>query len=395
MRLNVQQPNLAKALSVVGRAVSSRSTLPVLGNVLLEARDDQLRVAATNLEVGVSCWIPAKVEDEGAITIPARLLTDFVGNLPPEPVKLELNNRTLTLHLMCRKFEANMKGIDAADFPIMPSIDEEQLQSAIAFNTADLRKMIDQVAFAASSDESRPTLTGIEVGFYENQFNMAATDGYRLSIRRGMHDRTLSKPVVVIVPAKSLNEFARIAADANDEPTHMVITPERNQLLIRIHGKADAPGGGFYTAELASQLIDAKFPDYRAIIPKNHLTRTVIDTGPLLKAARVAFLFARDNANIIRLQFNPPDKKHPVGSVGVSSTSTEAGDTVNDIDAAIEGEPLEIAVNARYMIDYLSNTDAPQVIITTSQPTRPLEFVPLGCDPEDSRHVVMPMHPPR
>ena len=186
VRVSVMQENLAKGLSIVGRAVSSRSTLPVLGNILLEAKDNQLRLAATNLEIGVNCWIGAKVEDEGAITVPARLLTEFVGSLPPERIDMELSVRTQTLHLRCARFDANMKGIDAADFPIVPTMegvngDGEGVN--IELQPAGLRRMIDQVIFAASTDESRPTLDGVEVNFKDNRISMAATDGYRLSLR--------------------------------------------------------------------------------------------------------------------------------------------------------------------------------------------------------------------
>lgn len=172
VRVSCLQENLAKGLSIVGRAVSSRSTLPVLGNILLEAKDNELRLAATNLEIGVNCWIGAKVEDEGSITVPARLLTDFVNNLPPERVDLELAVRTQTLHVRCARYDANMKGIDAADFPIIPTAgasDDDQESALegtrIELETVGLRKMIDQVTFAASSDESRPILTGVEVSF--------------------------------------------------------------------------------------------------------------------------------------------------------------------------------------------------------------------------------------
>ena len=219
MRVSCLQENLAKGLSIVGRAVSSRSTLPVLGNILLEARDNQLRLAATNLEIGVNCWIGAKVESEGAITVPARLLTEFVGSLPPERIDLELSIRTQTLHLRCAKFDANMKGIDAADFPIIPTIGTgaevesatEALEGArIELETSGLRKMVDQVIFAASTDESRPTLTGVEVNFRDSRITMAATDGYRLSLRSAIVSGTFpSEPMTVIVPAKSLGELAR------------------------------------------------------------------------------------------------------------------------------------------------------------------------------------------
>lgn len=404
MRVSCLQENLAKGLSIVGRAISSRSTLPVLGNILLEARDNQLRLAATNLEIGVNCWIGAKVEDEGAITVPARLLIDFVGNLPPDRVDMELAVRTQTLHLRCARFEANMKGIDAADFPIIPTIGSEETGSAVVaegavmeLEASGLRKMVDQVIFAASNDESRPTLTGVEVSFKDGRITMAATDGYRLSLRSAAVNGSLPpEALTVIVPARSLGEFARISADAEENrPVQVIITQARNQILFQIWGKnLEGKAGSFHRVELASQLIDARFPDYRAIIPKSHTTRTVVDTAALLKAVRVAFLFARDNANIIRVRIDPANGSGH-GALSLTANSAEMGDSVNEIDAMVEGQDLEIAFNAKYLIDVLSQIDQPQVVLETTQATRPGTVRPVGMGEDEFLHVVMPMHPPR
>ena len=404
MRVSCLQENLAKGLSIVGRAVSSRSTLPVLGNILLEAKDNELRLAATNLEIGVNCWIGAKVEDEGSITVPARLLTDFVNNLPPERVDLELAVRTQTLHVHCLRFDANMKGIDAADFPIIPTAgtgEQQEEQDAaldgtrIELETTGLRKMIDQVTFAASSDESRPILTGVEVSFQTERLTMAATDGYRLSLRSVHLDKPFTEDnTTVIVPARSLGELGRIIADADAErPVQVLVTQARNQIIFQIWGKANSRGG-FHRVELASQLIDARFPDYRNIIPKNHTTRTVVDTAAFLKAVRVAQLFARDNANIIRVAISPGNGQGQ-GHVKLTATSAEMGDSINEIDAMVEGNDLEIAFAANFLIDVLNQIDEPQVVIETTQNTRPGTIRPLGMGEEEFLHVVMPMHPPR
>jgi DNA polymerase-3 subunit beta len=404
VRVSCLQENLAKGLSIVGRAVSSRSTLPVLGNILLEAKDNELRLAATNLEIGVNCWIGAKVEDEGSITVPARLLTDFVNNLPAERVDLELAVRTQTLHVHCTRFDANMKGIDAADFPIIPTAgtgsqqneQEEALDGTrIELETAGLRKMIEQVTFAASSDESRPILTGVEVNFQTERLTMAATDGYRLSLRSVHLDKPFAEEsTTVIVPARSLSELGRIIADADEEkPVQVLVTQARNQIIFQIWGKG-ATRGGFHRVELASQLIDARFPDYRNIIPKSHSTRTVVDTAALLKAVRVAQLFARDNANIIRVAISPGNGQGN-GSVKLTATSAEMGDSVNELDAMVEGNDLEIAFAANFLIDVLNQIDEPQVVIETTQNTRPGTIRPLGMGEEEFLHVVMPMHPPR
>jgi DNA polymerase III subunit beta len=402
VRVSCSQENLAKGLSIVGRAVSTRSTMPVLGNILLEAKDNQLRLAATNREIGINCWIGAKVEDEGAITVPARLLTEFVNSLPPERIDMELAVRTQTLSLHCARYSANMKGIDAFDFPLIPTAGDGAEESTTAqvidgvrleLEPAGLRKMIEQVIFAASSDESRPTLTGVEVKFKDDRLAMAATDGYRLSIRSTRLSQGLAlEPLTVIVPAKSLGELARISADADENrPVLVIVTQARNQILFQLWGKGEEGRGAFHRVELVSELIDAKFPPYEGIIPKTHTTRTIVDTASLLKAVRVAFLFARDNANIVRVNVLPGDG----GQVRLAATSNEMGDSVNEIDALVEGDELDIAFDARYLIDVLGQIDQPQVVLETTQATRPGAIRPVGMGEDEFLHVIMPMHPPR
>src|SRR5512135_250640 len=175
------QENLAKGLSIVGRAVSSRSTLPVLSNILLSTDGARLKLAATNLEIGVSCWLGAQVEDEGAITLPARLLTDWVNSMPAARIDMEMVVRSMKLNLKCARFESNINGIDASEFPLIPSADGER---SLGIAPAALRTMIDQVVFAASTDESRPALTGVLCKLDGDRLLLAATDGYRLSVRR-------------------------------------------------------------------------------------------------------------------------------------------------------------------------------------------------------------------
>jgi DNA polymerase III subunit beta len=407
VRVSCSQENLAKGLSIVSRAVSTRSTMPVLGNILLEAKQNQLRLAATNREIGINCWIGAKVEDEGAITVPARLLSEFVNSLPPERIDMELAVRTQTLNLSCARYTANMKGIDAYDFPLIPTIGNTEdgngatLDGAhIELPTPGLRKMIDQVIFAASADESRPTLTGVEVNFKGDRLTMAATDGYRLSVRSvQLSQGDIANSMTVIVPAKSLGELARISADADEaRPVQVIVTQARNQILFQLGGKGEESKGAFQRVELVSELIDARFPDYQVIIPKNRTTRTVVDTAALLKAARVALLFARDNANIIRVNIVPSNGlREPSGhgQIRLTAASNEMGDNVNEIDALVEGDELDIAFNAKYLIDVLSQIDQPQVVIETTQSTRPGSIRPVGMGEEEFLHVVMPMHPPR
>jgi DNA polymerase-3 subunit beta len=382
------QENLAKGLSIVGRAVSTRSTLPVLGNILLSTDEGRLKVAATNLEIGVSCWLGAQVEDDGAITLPARLLTEWVNSMPAEKIGLEMVVRTMSVNLKCARSESNIKGIDASEFPLIPTADGEK---TLQLPSTTLREMINQVVFAASTDESRPSLTGVLARFEGERLTLAATDGFRLSVRRTVLPAPVPEEISIIIPARSLAEVSRISGEADpDRPVELSVSGARNQILFRLSGKGEGERGGFHQVDLVSQLIDAKFPDFNAIIPKSYATRTVLDTAAFLKAVKVAFLFARDVANNVRFQIVPGSETTP-GQIVLRANSAEVGDNVSEVDALIEGGPLEIAFNARYLIDLLSVIDTPQVVLETTQANRPGVFRPVGTGPEEFTHVIMPM----
>ena len=375
MKVSCLQENLSKGLGIVGRAVSSRSSLPVLSNVMLATDGGRLKLSATNLEIGINCWVGAKVAEEGAVTVPARLLTEFVNSLPPEPIDLELSVRTQTLHARCARFEANIKGIDAQEFPIVPGAEEGA--RFINLDAAAMRQMINRVCFAAAADESRPILTGVLTAFEKDRLTMAAADGYRLSVQHIPLEHGVDEKVEVIIPARALSELARILADQT-EPVGVVVAPARNQVLFHLHD-----------VDLISQLIEGRFPDYHQIIPSSHTTRAVLDVGAFLKAVRVAHLFARDAANIVRLEITPGDGLTP-GRVTLAATSNELGDNVGQLDATVEGEPIEIAFNAKYLIDVLSVADTAQVTLDTISPSSPGVVRCLGDD--TFIHVIMPMH---
>jgi DNA polymerase-3 subunit beta len=374
MRVTCLQENLAKGLAIVGRAVATRSTLPVLGNILIQTDRSRLKLAATNLEIGINCWIGAKVEEEGATTVPARLLMDFVNSLPPEKIEMELVTRTQTLNLKCSRYEANIKGIDATEFPLIPTAEPD---GDVRIDPELLRQVISQVTFSAATDETRPVLTGVLVKLEDNQITMAAADGFRLAVRTAELDRAVPVPIEVIIPARALVELGRISAEA-EEPVQLTITEGRNQVLFHLP-----------EADLVSQLIEGTFPDYKQIIPRSYATRTVVDTKAFLSAARIASFFARDAANIVRLQLEPGTDLSP-GALTVRATSAEVGDNVTQIDATVEGEPLEIAFNAKYLLDILSVIGAPQTVLETTTASSPGVFKPAGRD--DYIHVIMPMH---
>jgi DNA polymerase-3 subunit beta len=377
MRISCLQENLAKGLATVGRAVATRSTLPVLSNILLESDEGRLRLAATNLEVGINCWIGARVEEPGSTTVPARLLTEFVNSLPPGQIDMELTERTQTLNLKCARFEANIKGIAADEFPDVPTAESVGGQNNLHLEAETFRKLIDQVVFAAATDESRPILTGVLAQFHQGGLTLAAADGFRLSVTSADVGVDLDETTSVIIPARALAELSRVSVNQED-PIELIITPQRNQVLFHLSN-----------IDLVSQLIEGNFPDYKQIVPSAHSTRTLISTAELLKAVKVALLFARDAANIIRFNVVPGSDLTP-GQIIVTGSSAEFGDNVSEIDASIEGEEIEVAFNARYMIDALSVVDTPEVALETSTPSSPGVLRPVG--EGDFLCVIMPMH---
>ncbi|RME47694.1 MAG: DNA polymerase III subunit beta [Chloroflexi bacterium] len=374
MQVSCMQENLAHGLAIVSRAVATRTTLPVLSNILIATDNSRLKLAATNLEIGISCWIGAKVEKEGETTVPARLLTDFVNSLPAETINMDLVEHTQTLHLTCSRYEANIKGIDSSEFPLIPTVEDG---GQITLDPDTLKEMIAQVTFAAATDESRPILTGVLTRFDTESITFAAADGFRLSVRTAAIDAGIHEPVSVIIPARALSELGRILGETEEE-VEVTVTEGRNQVLFHLPN-----------IDLVSQLIEGNFPDYNQIIPKSFSTRTVVDVKPFLNAVKIASFFARDAANIVRLQIEPGSEIHP-GTLTISATSTELGDNVSQLDASIEGEPLEIAFNAKYLLDVLNVIGADQVAVETTTPSSPGVFKPVGGP--DFVHVIMPMH---
>jgi len=384
MRASCLQENLARGLSIVGRAVSTRPTLQVLSHVLLAGQQSQIKLAATDLETFIVCWIGAKVEQEGEITVPARLFVDLINSLPPERIDLGIDDQTL--HLVCAKNEADVKGIDAQEFPLLPEVGDE---FQILLEPDLFRQMIAQVAFAAATDESRPILTGVLVRF-DNDANgaaltMAAADGFRLSVRQARLSEPIAEPISVVVPAKALNELARISGE-EDQPVGVYITPARSQILFHMQGDAGANKGRIYGMDMVSQLIEGNFVNYRQIVPKSFTTRTIFDTQQLLRACRTANIFARSEAGVIHLEITPGD----TSNVRISATSAEMGDSTVELDANVEGEPVTIAFNVRFLIEVLSVMDSAQVALETVSQANPGVLRPVGS--EDFVHVIMPMH---
>ncbi len=368
------QENLAKGLSIVGRAVATRSTYPVLANVLLATEEGRLKLSATNFEIAITCWLGANIETQGAITVPARTLTDLVNNLPADHVTLMVDEQTQTMNIACRRIEANVKGIDYNEFPLLPEVDTE---NRIKMETAVLKEMINHVTFAAASDDTRPTLTGIHTSFNGDKIKMAATDGFRLSVRNGQLIGHVDTPFDVIIPARSLNELARVASE-DQEFVYISLPEGRNQIVFDME-----------SILVIVQLVEGSFPDYTAVLPTKYRTRTILNTAEFIKACKMADIFAREASHTARVRIQPGDEITPSHTT-ITATSTETGDNVAQLDANIDGEEVEIAFNVKYMTDVLSVLNTPQVALETTSAMEPGVIKPVGRD--DFTHVIMPMH---
>jgi len=349
MNISVSQQKLEYGLSVVSRAVSPRSTLPVLANILITTDEGRVRLSATNLEIGISCWIGAQIEEDGAITVPARTFTDLTSTLPNDTIKLSVNTKNQSLNVTCGQNVTEIKGIDAQEFPPMPVTD---LKDGIDFNIAGFREMIQQVAFAASNDEARPVLQGVSMKLEESNVTLAATDGFRISVR----EAPLSSPVqtisTIIIPARALSELARITTD-DDQSITMVMPPGRGQVIFHLKD-----------AELVSQLIEGNFPDYNAIIPTSFKTETIISTSSFLKSCKQAEIIAREGTNVIRLNIMPGTESP--GQVEISAQSEETGSSDIVFDAIVEGPGIMIAFNVRFLREVLDVVRSPNVILKTN-----------------------------
>jgi len=373
MRLSCLQENLNRGLSVVGRAVATRTTLPITNNVLLATDQSRLKLVATNLEMAISCWIGAKVEEEGAITVPARLLTEFISSLPSDRVDISLFPRTKTLGLKCARFEARISGVDAKDFPPIPKI-EGGITTKIEVDA--LRQGISQVVFAAASEDSRPVLTGVDAEFDGDLLTLAAADGFRLAVYTLPLMSPVSQKTEVIIPARTLAELNRLMAD-QEEAIEITVNPNKSQALFRLKN-----------IELVSQLVQGTFPQYAQLIPQSYNTRVVVDVAQFLRAAKTASIFASDSGGIVRLVIAPGGERTP-GKVTISARSEEVGDDVGEIDAIVEGEEAKIAFNGKYLIDVLGVLREAQVALETTNPSSPGVIRPVGVD--NYIHVVMPM----
>ncbi len=376
MKITCKQQDLSRGLSAVSHAVSSRSTLPILANILIATDHGRLKLSATNLEIGINCWVDAQVHEEGTTTVPAKLLTDFVNSLPQASVDINVPEGSNTMSIKSLRSSANIKGMDASEFPLIPSA--EGGEEPVLLDATLLKEMIKEVAFAAADDDSRPVFTGVLVQVSDEKITFAAADAFRLAVRVSPLPGDDHPRGDILIPARTLTELERILP--SEGTVQMIVTPNRSQVLFHTE-----------QLDLVSRLIEGSFPNFRQIIPKEHSTRAVIETKEFAAAVKSAALFARDSSNITRVKINPGDSGGlEPGAITIEATAEDLGDNTSTVNAAVDGPELQIIFNVKYLADVLSVIDTPEVALEANAPTRPGVLRPVGA--ADYTYVIMPMH---
>ena len=371
MKISLLQENLARGVLMVGRVVASKAQLPVLSNILLETESGKLKVSATNLETGMNLWISSKIDKPGRITVPAKIFLELVSSLPKDTVVLETEGEKLKVS--CGKFKASINGILAEEFPDVPSLKTggKSGVESLTVKTKILESCVDQVAMAAGTDEARPIFTGVKWEVSRKGIRMAATDGYRLSVKmiRGLMWKGEDKEMVV--PARALTELTKIISKVDDEEVLVAVTDKEKQLILALKD-----------VEVVTRLIEGEFPYFEKIIHQSSATTIGMDKEELSQAVRAASIFARDSANIVKFKITD-------SGLLISANAPQVGE--NEVGVSIEkkGEESEIAFNSKYLMEILSTIKAERLSLSVSGPLSPGVF--RESPDKDFLHIIMPV----
>jgi DNA polymerase-3 subunit beta len=361
VKLQVTQENLNRALGSVARVASSRGTLPILANVLIKTTGNRLSLAATNLDIAITHYIGAKVSTEGSITVPARLMQDFVSSLPSGVIDLELE--TTKLRVTTEQYKSAINGIVADDFPVMPAIASGK---SWTIGSAALKRGLQQVVFAASSDETRPVLTGVLVHALDDTLYLAATDSYRLAEKNlGANKEAVS----LLIPANAMQDLLRILGDS-DDPVR--VTHDDQQVLFQVDD-----------IELVTRLVDGTYPDYRRLVPPKFTCEATLKRADLVNVTKVSSLFARESAGSVTIELDEASQ-----SLSIRAVASQLGENTAKAEATVTGTG-SITLNSRYLLDALSVVSGEKVSFGFNGKLEPT----LLCDPESSdyKHIIMPL----
>lgn len=361
MKFQVTQENFSKALQTVGRVATNRSTLPVLANVLIKTVDNRLSISATNLDIAITQFTGSKISEPGAITVPARLLQDFVASLPSGVIDIRLDE--YKLHIKSGSYTSAINGINADDFPVMPEIKEK---TTWTLSSKVFKQALQQVVFAASGDEARPVLTGINVHTHEGQLYMAATDSYRLAEKHiGKNDQD----VQLLVPASAMQDLLRIVSDSSED---VEVVHDSQQVMFRVG-----------EVELVTRLIDGAYPDYRKLIPSTFATVATVKKQDFLSISKVASLFARESAGSVVISTDEQD-----GVLQVRSVASQLGENSSKTKADVSGDG-EITLNSRYLLDALGALQGDEVEFCFNGKLEP--SLVRDTSNKDYIHIIMPL----
>jgi len=366
MKLIVLQENLSKAVGIAEKFTSTKTQLPILANICLKTEKERLKIQATNLEVGLSLWLGAQIKNKGEITIPARVFSEFINSLPKEKVHLELKDKILTVS--CGSFSADFTGISAEEFPPLPTVGEKKPELNLPFSL--FLPAMEKVCFAAAHDEGRPVLTGVKLEPKEKKLVLVATDGYRLSIQE-IEKGKMEIPSALIIPARSLLEILRLASGSEEEEIGLSFTEKGNQIIFSL-----------LDTEIVTRLIEGEFPEYQKIIPDSFSTQVKLEKEAFLRALKVAAIFARDSANIVRFKIEE-------NSLTISANSPQIGKNKTKIEAGVRGKESRIAFNVRFLLEFLSKISEEEIIFEMSNSLNPGVFK-IAKDPS-YLHIIMPV----
>ena len=367
VKLSCEQPHLLEALNIVQKAINSQSTLPILGNVLLKAEGQKLHLVGTNLEIAISTSFSAEIQNEGSITIPAKILVNYINFLKEGKIELSLDGGD-TLLLKAEGVNTKLKGLPPEEFPVIPVVEKEE---AFTLSAEVLKKAIDETVFCASSSSTRPVLSGIYLWGKEGTIKIVATDSYRLGEKTiPLEKKKFETELKQIIPARTMQELSRILTAAKKGKEVEVIC-SKNQILFKFDG-----------TELISRLIEGTFPEYAKIIPDEAKTKIQAPVEELILGIKRVGIFARENNNNIKFKFVS-------GKIHITTEATEVGNEESEIPAKTKGPENEIALNGQYFLDILQNLEEEEVNLEVEEKLAPVMIRPTK--EKGLIHVIMPL----
>ncbi|MDO8638297.1 MAG: DNA polymerase III subunit beta [Candidatus Daviesbacteria bacterium] len=364
MKFIILQQDLIPTLQAVARSTGVRSQLPVLGNILLQTSAGKLKLSSTNLEIGVVKFINAEILEEGEVTVPAKTFVEVIANLSGE--KLVISASTDQIEISTPTFSSKLNGISASEFPSIPLLGKE----AVVIEPEILIKALPEIIFAAAMDDGRPTLTGILTEIKDKKLQLVATDGYRLAHKIVPIAETAT--FKALIPKRTFEEIVRLISEEEVDSIKISVSEDNNQMIF-----------AFGNTQVSSRLIEGQFPAWEKIIPEKTISRVILDRGDFLKAVKLAAVFSRNEANIVKLNCLE-------GKIVLSSEAKELGSQEKQVETEKEGEDISIAFNTKFLIDAFSNLNTKQVLMEFSGTLSATLIKPIG--EEGLQYIVMPVN---